>query len=78
MGEKIMSGERSRLDFLAIRKNALRLLKLEENLKQHAQVEKILAACDAHAPEPLSRHYNILGFCLGATAQLISPEDQGK
>ena len=64
--QKIMSGECSRSDFLAIRNNALRLLKLEENPKRHAQVEKILAACDAYAPEPLSRHYNFMGFCPGA------------
>jgi hypothetical protein len=64
--DKIIGGVCSRAEFLAIRNNALRIRKESVDEKLHAQAEKILSACNAYAPEPLSRHYNFMGFCPGA------------
>jgi hypothetical protein len=64
--QKIMSGQCSRSDFLVIRNNALRLMKVAQDPERQSQAEKILAACDAFAPAPLSRYYNFMGFCPGA------------
>lgn len=64
--DKIVTGELSRDEFLIIRDNALRIINNPSTEEMRRNAEIVLAACDRHAPEPISSHYNFMGFCPGA------------